>query len=61
MLGQDNPDLLRQLRNDARWQRFFKEQRMSEIEASSENSTCQTSPASVSNAIGSCMHVRSQT
>ena len=33
MLGQDNPDLLRQLRNDARWQRLFKEQRVSEIEA----------------------------
>ncbi|KAL3150151.1 hypothetical protein ABBQ32_000015 [Trebouxia sp. C0010 RCD-2024] len=33
MLGQDNPDLLRQLRNDARWQSFFKEQNMSEIEA----------------------------
>ena len=33
MLSQDNPGLLRQLRNDARWQRFFKEQCMSEIEA----------------------------
>ena len=33
MLGQDNPDLLRQLRNDARWQSFFKEQNTSEIEA----------------------------
>ena len=33
MLSQDNPGLLCQLRNDARWQRLFKEQRMSEIEA----------------------------
>ncbi|DBA90765.1 TPA: hypothetical protein ACH3X1_003972 [Trebouxia sp. C0004] len=33
MLGQDNPDLLCQLSNDARWQSFFREQNMSEIEA----------------------------
>ena len=33
MMGQDNPDLLRQLRNDAHWQSFFQAQNMSEIEA----------------------------
>ena len=33
MLRKDNPNLLRQLRNDPGLQRFFKEQRISEIEA----------------------------